>query len=140
MSETDAHVVHDDLRCARCGYSLRSLNLAGRCPECGLAIAESQLGDEARAILKREDRILAKMDRYRRNRNGAVVIVIIFCLGLAMLIALPVTTFSNSTGLDLLIFAYFLNLFFWSAVACINHARFQHAQSIAMHRHRRDST
>lgn len=37
------HDARPDLDCRRCGYNLHSLNLAANCPECGLAVAESEL-------------------------------------------------------------------------------------------------
>jgi len=37
--------VPDDLPCRRCGYNLRGLNQAGRCPECGAPIGLSCHGD-----------------------------------------------------------------------------------------------
>jgi hypothetical protein len=34
-----------DVPCRRCGYNLRGLSPAGRCPECGQSIADSLIGD-----------------------------------------------------------------------------------------------
>jgi len=54
-----------DLPCARCGYNLRGLHPAGKCPECGGAIVPSLLAmlrapspdlwDEAEALLRAND-------------------------------------------------------------------------------------
>jgi len=42
----DAHgAIAGDLACRRCGYNLRGLNPAGRCPECGTPIGLSCHGD-----------------------------------------------------------------------------------------------
>lgn len=38
-------MVADDISCRRCGYNLRSLSPAGRCPECGTAVGRSLRGD-----------------------------------------------------------------------------------------------
>lgn len=40
-------ILEYDLPCVRCGYNLRTLSAAGRCPECGLAVAlTASLGGE----------------------------------------------------------------------------------------------
>lgn len=36
-----SETIDSDLSCASCGYNLRTLNVAGRCPECGLAVRDS---------------------------------------------------------------------------------------------------
>ena len=37
-----------DVSCTHCGYNLRGLSHAGRCPECGTAVAASLRGDNLR--------------------------------------------------------------------------------------------
>lgn len=44
IAPTPAPLIHDIL-CIGCGYNLRGLEPSGRCPECGLAIADSNRGD-----------------------------------------------------------------------------------------------
>ena len=43
-----ASVLAADVPCDRCGYNLRSLEEAGRCPECGLAVAVSMASERLR--------------------------------------------------------------------------------------------
>lgn len=38
-------ILEQDILCIGCGYNLRGLDAAGRCPECGLAISDSTHGD-----------------------------------------------------------------------------------------------
>jgi uncharacterized repeat protein (TIGR04138 family) len=40
----DAPTIDGDLPCLECGYNLRSLASDGRCPECGLEVADSVVG------------------------------------------------------------------------------------------------
>ncbi len=37
-AETAGGIVDRDIPCASCGYNLRSLKIAGVCPECGVAV------------------------------------------------------------------------------------------------------
>jgi hypothetical protein len=37
--------INQDINCIKCGYNLRTLLLEGRCPECGVAVGRSVLGD-----------------------------------------------------------------------------------------------
>ncbi len=55
-------IIDEDRRCARCDYSLRTLQVDGDCPECGYAVAES-LGE------KKEARVVALQPRHERWRR-----------------------------------------------------------------------
>src|SRR5438309_891509 len=41
MAELKTNMIEADLPCAVCGYNLRTLDPAGRCPECGHAVFSS---------------------------------------------------------------------------------------------------
>lgn len=53
--------IGEDLRCADCGYNLRTLAEDGRCPECGLAIAVSRRYDVEVAARRENGRSQASL-------------------------------------------------------------------------------
>lgn len=75
-------VIEGDLNCRKCGYNLRGLDAAGRCPECGTAVGYSVRGD----LLRFSD-----PDWLATLRRGivliliAIVILVIVAIGNAML-------------------------------------------------------
>jgi len=63
-------VLRDDLRCVACGYNLRELPVANRCPECGMEIAQtieavSAADPELRSNLRRaQAEVIARSTDY----------------------------------------------------------------------------
>jgi hypothetical protein len=70
-----------NVTCAKCGYALRGLDVAGQCPECGMAIAESLHGFMLRfadaAWLNRIHRGM-KLLRGSRIAIGTCVVAMLF--------------------------------------------------------------
>ncbi|UCG33507.1 MAG: hypothetical protein JSU68_02515, partial [Phycisphaerales bacterium] len=64
-----------DLACLQCGYNLRGLDPAGRCPECGVGIALSTRGDLLR---------FANPDWLRRVKLGADLMLATILLSLVL--------------------------------------------------------
>ena len=106
-----------------------------------MAVQDSLRGESERALRRRDDRILAKLDRYRRNRNAAGGLAIVGALGVfAPFIAsaaMP-TSAQYATGFPMVMFAAFSNAIIWPVACYAFHARFQHAQSIAHCRRNHD--
>jgi len=127
-----------DTPCIHCGYFLRTLSRDGRCPECGQPVADSLYTLDEAQIIAREQRILARMDAYRRNRNGAVWLAGFSAVGTALLLisvwVLPSTV--KAPEFAALITSGVYSAAFWAAVAFANRYRFEHAQSIERFRFR----
>ena len=62
-----AAVIAGDLRCASCGYNLRTLAVAGRCPECGQPVAMSLTSQPFR---------FGNPSTPKRVRNGLAVFIV----------------------------------------------------------------
>ncbi|HPF39163.1 MAG TPA: hypothetical protein P5081_02505 [Phycisphaerae bacterium] len=72
----------DSVLCARCGYDLRSLDFAGRCPECGLPI---QMTHAARMLTLLSPRWLGGMAMGVRLCRGAMTFMFVV-VSIAMLL------------------------------------------------------
>lgn len=121
-----------DATCVHCGYSLRTLARDTLCPECGRPVADSLLTlDEAR-LVAREDRILARAERYRRNRSAAGCLSVMSVLGVGpflivagiapQLVHHPLIVWMAAFGLS--------GACFWAAIAYANQCRADHAVSV----------
>lgn len=71
-ADSTVDVIANDRPCANCGYNLRTLAVAGRCPECGESVANS--------FVPGGFRFRSPMTP-RRVRNGLVVVIVAILLG-----------------------------------------------------------
>jgi len=67
--------VGEDIPCRRCGYNLRGLSPEGRCPECGIAVGRSLLGDYLR---------FAEPHWVRTLASGSTILLVAIALTLAL--------------------------------------------------------
>jgi hypothetical protein len=70
-----------DVPYTRCGYNLRSADPDGRCPECGLSVGRSTLGDR----LRFRDPKWAQNIYWGMNRFAVAVVTSLFTIGLLSL-------------------------------------------------------
>lgn len=84
----DVDVVMIDVRCAKCGYSLRTLREDGDCPECGYPVARSTVSTSVQEVRDREERVLSKSQVAERWRRCATVLSVLFLLLAALSLVL----------------------------------------------------
>ena len=121
----------EQLRCAGCGYSLRTLKRDGRCPECGMQVQDSLRSKSERALRRREDRIFSRMARYRRNRDAAGALAMLGLLGvIGHLLAPSAEPATGEWKYSLSLFAGITIVLIGGALYFGFQARYEHARSI----------
>lgn len=111
----------------------------GRCPECGRAVSDSLLSADEARIVARENRILARADRYRRNRSAAGCLSGISVMGTAIVFIAGALapSVAHHPALIASMMSGFAAGWFWAAIAYANHCRYDHARSIERFRRHR---
>jgi len=94
IAKIDAEgIIHAELPCVTCGYTLMQQPIGAHCPECGTPVADS---------LKRERIAFTKLRYLQRLRGGAITVAVglplcLFCIGL---VAVPLGTLAMLIDLD----------------------------------------
>lgn len=92
-SSPDQVVADDELRCIRCGYSLRGLMMDRVCPECGMDVSRSARGDFL------EDADPHWLSRVRDGMKWMLAYIMISIAGVVLLMAVAVVFESPAMNL-----------------------------------------